>query len=112
MEPFVVPLDPRCQCTHIHALASRASCHIDFTLACCRFVQQSTEEVGPIPPPLTAEGPANVTGEMDLTQSLTGPAQDATAGSRGLDPTPDSTTNINPDTTVAEPAQTAGRRLF
>lgn len=34
--------------------------------------------------PLTAAGPSKVVGEMDLTQSLTGPADNGTAATRGL----------------------------
>lgn len=48
-------------------------------------LQQSVESLGEIMPPLTAAGPDSVTGEMDLTQQLTGTLDDGTASTRGLD---------------------------
>ena len=64
------------------------------------FVQESIEELGTIMDPLTASGPATVVGEYDLTQSLTGPADDGTASTRGLVYTPDGTPNDVNTTTV------------
>lgn len=47
----------------------------------CCGVQLTTQQVGTIPgPPL----PANVTGELDLTQSLAGPLDNGTAATRGF----------------------------
>ncbi|KAK9812048.1 hypothetical protein WJX73_001087 [Symbiochloris irregularis] len=71
--------------------------------------QQSVAEVGSIDAPITAAGPFNVTGETDLTQSLSGPLATDTADNRGLSPRPQSTTNINPSTTVTKPVSGAGR---
>lgn len=50
--------------------------------------QMNAKEFGEVRPPLTAEGPANVTGELDLTQSLVGVKMDATPDTRGLKPSP------------------------
>jgi hypothetical protein len=41
-------------------------------------MQVLTQCLGNIPPPVTAAGPANVEGELQLTQTLNGPK--ATAG--------------------------------
>ncbi|DBB03426.1 hypothetical protein WJX82_005723 [Trebouxia sp. C0006] len=62
--------------------------------------QESIEELGTIMAPLTASGPATMVGEYDLTQSLTGPADDGTASTRGLVYTPDGTPNDVNTTTV------------
>ena len=43
---------------------------------------------GGVLPPITADGPHNVTGELDLTQSLVGTKADATAETRGYKPSP------------------------
>ena len=48
------------------------------------FVQESVAELGTIIHPLTAAGPATVVGELALTQSLTGRADNGTAATRGL----------------------------
>lgn len=45
-------------------------------------------EFGDVLPPITADGPHNVTGELDLTQSLVGTKADATAETRGYKPSP------------------------
>jgi len=63
-------------------------------------VQESVEEVGTIMDPLTAAGPATVVGELDLTQSLTGPADNGTAATRGLVYTPNGTPNSANTSTV------------
>ena len=46
-------------------------------------MQLNTQQVGPLPSPMQ---PANVTGELDLTQSLAGPADNGTAATRGYTP--------------------------
>lgn len=43
--------------------------------------------------PLTEAGPEEVIGELDLTQSLTGPADNGTASTRGLVYTPSGVPN-------------------
>lgn len=70
------------------------------------LLQQSAAEVGELLPPITASGPQNVTGELDITQSLVGALATADASSRGL--TPAGPSSVNPSTTVA--VGTAGRR--
>ena len=67
--------------------------------------QEATAALGDLPPPLTASGPANITGELDLTQSLVGPPQTAAASSRGLTPAGPSNVNI----AQAPTQSTAGR---
>ncbi len=52
------------------------------------LLQMTVAEFGDILPPITADGPKNVTGELDLTQSLAGVKADATADTRGLKPSP------------------------
>ena len=52
------------------------------------IVQMTVAEFGDVLPPITADGPKNVTGELDLTQSLVGVKADATADTRGLKPSP------------------------
>ena len=51
-------------------------------------LQMTVAEFGDVLPPITADGPKNVTGELDLTQSLAGVKEDASADSRGLKPSP------------------------
>lgn len=63
-------------------------------------MQESVDDVGTIMAPLTAAGPETVIGEFDLTQSLTGPADDGTAETRGLVYTPSGTPNNANTTTV------------
>ena len=46
----------------------------------CLSVQMSLEQLGYIPGPIL---PMNVTGEMDLTQGMTGPRDNGTAATRG-----------------------------
>ena len=45
-------------------------------------MQMTTQEVGTIPPAFPV--PTNVTGELDLTQSLTGTLDNSTAATRGF----------------------------
>lgn len=52
------------------------------------LLQMTAAEFGEILPPITADGPKNVTGELDLTQSLAGVKADATPETRGLKPSP------------------------
>lgn len=51
----------------------------------CFGVQLSTEQIGTLPGPML---PANVTGELDLTQSLTGGLDNGTAATRGYTTSP------------------------
>ncbi|KAL3146076.1 hypothetical protein ABBQ38_015425 [Trebouxia sp. C0009 RCD-2024] len=61
--------------------------------------QEAMEELGTIMDPLTADGPSQVVGQLDLTQSLTGPADNGTAATRGLEYTPSgSPNNVNTST--------------
>ncbi|KAA6422535.1 MAG: hypothetical protein FRX49_07396, partial [Trebouxia sp. A1-2] len=64
--------------------------HLPFTLQLSfqRSGAMTVAEFGDILPPITADGPKNVTGELDLTQSLAGVKADATADTRGLKPSP------------------------
>lgn len=78
----------------------------DFPASPQLATQQSAAEVGELLPPITASGPQNVTGELDITQSLVGALATADASSRGL--TPAGPSSVNPSTTVA--VGTAGRR--
>ena len=48
-------------------------------------LQLNLQQLGAIPSPIL---PANVTGELDLTQSLAGPADNGTAATRGYAPIP------------------------
>lgn len=48
-------------------------------------MQLSTQQIGTLPGPVL---PTNVTGELDLTQSLTGPLDNGTAATRGYTTTP------------------------
>lgn len=64
------------------------------------LVQESVEELGTIMDPLTAAGPYEVIGELDLTQSLTGPADNGTAATRGLVYTPSGSPNNANTSTV------------
>ena len=45
--------------------------------------QESVEDLGNIPPPITQEGPKSVPGEKDLTQDFSGPLTDETYKTRG-----------------------------
>lgn len=54
----------------------------------CVPLQMSASEFGDVLPPLTSEGPANVTGELDLTQSLVGTKVDDSYLTRGYKPSP------------------------
>lgn len=74
-----------CLWTHINL---RAECVRMYTLLRMVFLQMTVAEFGDVRPPITADGPKNVTGELDLTQSLAGVKQDASADSRGLKPSP------------------------
>ena len=47
---------------------------------CVYLLQLSTEQIGTLPGPVL---PSNVTGELDLTQSLTGGLDNGTAATRG-----------------------------
>ena len=47
---------------------------------CLYLLQLSTEQIGTLPGPVL---PSNVTGELDLTQSLTGGLDNGTAATRG-----------------------------
>ena len=62
--------------------------------------QESIEELGTIMDPLTAAGPSEVIGQLDLTQSLTGPADNGTAATRGLEYTPSGSPNNANTSTV------------
>ena len=52
------------------------------------LLQMSASEFGEVQPPITAEGPQNVTDELTLTQSLVGVKDDGTADTRGYKPSP------------------------
>lgn len=64
------------------------------------MLQESVDELGTINAPLTAAGPEEVVGELDLTQSLTGPADNGTAATRGLVYTPSGVPNSANTSTV------------
>lgn len=47
------------------------------------ILQESVEDLGEIPGPITKEGPKTVPGEQDITQDLSGDLEDETYASRG-----------------------------
>lgn len=71
--------------------------------------QMTVAEFGDVLPPITADGPKNVTGELDLTQSLAGTKADATPETRGLKPSPMGAPNLAnlSHVTVAAPGRTS-----
>lgn len=75
----------------------------------CYALQMTVAEFGDILPPITADGPKNVTGELDLTQSLAGTKADATPETRGLKPSPMGAPNLAnlSHVTVAAPGRTS-----
>ena len=58
---------------------------------------------------LIAAGPATLMGEYDLTQSLTGTADNGTAATRGPDTTPMSGTPNNVNTTIVQVGTPGGQ---
>ncbi|KAK9915059.1 hypothetical protein WJX75_004249 [Coccomyxa subellipsoidea] len=80
--------------------------------------QLSTEQIGTLPGPVL---PSNVTGELDLTQSLTGGLDNGTAATRGYTTSAPGTPYFSNDSQVAvaypletssTPVAAGGRRLF
>ncbi len=63
--------------------------------------QESTQAVGPIPSPVL---PPNVTGELDLTQSLAGPLDNGTAATRGYSVLPPGVPNYTNGSQVRKPS--------
>ncbi|KAK9915431.1 hypothetical protein WJX75_009080 [Coccomyxa subellipsoidea] len=61
--------------------------------------QMTTQQIGTIPPPFPV--PTNVTGELDLTQSLTGTLDNGTAATRGFVTPPSGTPFFSNATQVA-----------
>ena len=64
-------------------------------------------EFGEVLPPITKDGPKNVTGELDLTQTLVGLKADETKDTRGYKPSPIGEPNFAnlSHVTVAEPGR-------
>lgn len=62
-------------------------CHVS-TNACLLLVQMSVQQLGYIP---SGPQPMNVTGQMDLTQGMTGPYDNGTYLTRGYTMTPSGT---------------------
>jgi hypothetical protein len=62
--------------------------------------QMTTQQIGTIPPPFPV--PTNVTGELDLTQSLTGTLDNGTAATRGFVTPPSGTPFFSNATQVQE----------
>ena len=51
-------------------------------------MQASASAIGALQPAITAAGPTNVPGELDLTQAENGPLEDASYLTRGYTPAP------------------------
>ncbi|CAL8468921.1 g8462 [Coccomyxa elongata] len=82
--------------------------------------QESTQAVGPLPNPVLLP---NVTGELDLTQSLAGPLDNGTASTRGYSTVPPGVPNYTngsqvavayplPSSSGSSSVASGGRRLF
>ena len=67
---------------------------------CC--AQESTQAIGPLPSPVL---PPNVTGELDLTQSLAGPLDNGTASTRGYSIVPSGVPNFTNGSQVCNLSQ-------
>ena len=65
--------------------APALTCHATQLTLLLSHAQLSLQQVGTVPGPVL---PANVTGELDLTQSLTGPLDNGTPQTRGYTAVP------------------------
>lgn len=65
--------------SHLPCVAVRRSLSQSSLRVSDAVLQEPASEIGALPQPITGDTPANVTGELSLTQALTGPRDKGTS---------------------------------